>query len=47
MVGLTLFYEGSDSLPKLQTVHGLHHLRSSSESDCKNVTTWARLWYLL
>jgi len=35
MFGLTLVYEGSGSLPKLQTVYGLHHLRSHSKTVCK------------
>jgi len=35
MVGLTLVYEGSGSLPKLQTVHRLHHLRFCSKTVCK------------
>jgi len=35
MVGLTLFYEGSGSLSKLQTVHGLHHLRTCCNWDCR------------
>jgi len=35
MVGLTLVYEGSGSLPKLQIVHGLRHLRSCLKTVCK------------
>jgi len=35
MVGLTLVYEGSGSLPKLQTLHGLHRLKSCLKTVCK------------
>lgn len=35
MIQLTLVYEGFGSLSKLQTVYGLHHLRSCSKSVCR------------
>jgi len=35
MEGLTLAPEGSGSLSKLQTVHGLHHLRSCYCWGCR------------
>jgi len=45
MVGLTPVYEGSGSLSKLQTVHGLHRLRSCYPWGCRipENKTWNRL----